>query len=141
EGKQLLLISLLTLLLGMDFLTITKGSIEGIKVAPGPYFDGVAVMAATCLYLLLTYGLGLYRDWKTTYYRRLPAAVERHRLSEEYQREQRERFRRIKQIAPDIKQLRAIRSQKLEEFPIPPTAEPRADASSDERRELEQKWF
>jgi len=132
DGKQLILVSLVTLLLAIDLLKVTEGSVGVLKIEPGPYFNAVAVMALTCLYFLLTYGLALFRDWKASYYRRLPAVVEQHRLHEELAIAQRERLQQHDHLVTETDRLLEIRKAKFEE--IKQTAH-RAHPSSDEEPE------
>lgn len=116
DGKQLILISLVTLLLAIDLLRVTEGSVGVLKIEPGPYFNVLVIMALTCLYFLLSYWLALFRDWKTSHYRRLPAVVEHHRLREELAIAQYERLRRHDHLVAETERLLAMRKAKLEEI-------------------------
>lgn len=138
DGKQLILVSLVTLLLMIDLLRVTEGSVGVLKVEPSHYFNALAVMALTCLYFLLTYWITLFRDWKASYYKRLPAVVEQHRLNEELAIAQRERLKRNEHLNAEIGRLIAIRRAKLEE--IHQTAH-RPHPSSDEELEEFEKFL
>lgn len=73
EGKQLVLLSVVTLLLAVDLVEIPEANVLAFKLQGGPHFDAVVFLAAACLYFLIIYVVALRRDWKASSYKRMPA--------------------------------------------------------------------
>lgn len=116
DGKQLVLISIVTILLSMDLLKVTKGSAGPLTIEPTEYLNVVFLAGAACTYFLLIYGFSLYRDKKASFYKRLPAIVEHRRLQDENVQIQNQRYARHEYLQDEISKLLEVRKQKLAEI-------------------------
>jgi hypothetical protein len=116
DGRQLVLLSALTILLSRGIITIGEGSFAGLKAQPSRIADVVLLAGLACAYFLLLYAFDLYRDWRATEYKRLPAAVEYNRLRNEAIQQQNAKTERWDFLASETSRLLQLRRDKSEEL-------------------------
>ena len=115
EGRQLVLLSALTILLSRGIITVGEGSFAGLKAQPSRIADVVLLAGLACAYFLLLYAFDLYRDWRATEYKRMPGVVEFHRLRDEAIQQQNAKTERWAFLASETSRLLQLRRDKSEE--------------------------
>jgi hypothetical protein len=76
EGRQLVLVSALTILLSVNIIKVIEGNLAGLKFE-SPSIEWMVILAGlACVYLLVLYGLDLWRDGRTGKYKRMSSIVE-----------------------------------------------------------------
>jgi hypothetical protein len=73
EQKYEALKPLVTILVYEQIITLTEGSLAGLKFTPTKIPSLVFVAGGICLYLLIMYVFDLYRDWSIRLFAKLPS--------------------------------------------------------------------
>jgi hypothetical protein len=115
-GFRLVLVATLTVVLALDVVVVTEGSLAGIKVQAAKVSTIVALAALACLYLLVLYAVDLFRDWKASYYKRLPAMKEYSKLLAEFHRDNAARLAAHRERDAEIDRLIELRKAKRGEL-------------------------
>lgn len=118
DGRQLVLLSALTILLSRGIITVGEGSFAGVKAQPSRIADVVLLAGLACAYFLLLYAFDLYRDWRATEYKRMPAAVEYSRLRDEAIQQQNAKTERSDFLASETSRLLQLREDKSDELSL-----------------------
>lgn len=133
-GRQLVLLSALTILLSGGIVSLGEGSFAGIKFVPSKIADMVLIAGLACAYFAILYALDLYRDWRAAYYQRMPAWVEYQRLKADVRRST-ARVAKADALETRIKLLRQQRDDKYRQLGLDtprPTYALASDASIEE---------
>jgi len=146
DERQLVLLSALTILLCRGIISVGEGSFAGFKAQPSRIADVVLLAGLACAYFLLLYVFDLYRDWRATEYKRMPAVVEYHRLRGEAIKQQNAKTERGDFLLSETSRLLQLRRDKSEEFSridrksqpalVVPASSPEFEAWIDESAEL-----
>jgi hypothetical protein len=116
DGRQLVLLSALTILLSRGIISVGEGSFAGLKAQPSRIADVVLLAGLACTYFLLLYAFDLYRDWRATEYKRMPAVVEYHRLRDEAIQQENAKTERWDFLTSERARLEQLRKDKSDEL-------------------------
>ena len=135
DGRQLVLLSALTILLSRGIIAVGDGTFAGFKAQPSKTAYVVLLAGLASAYFLLLYSFALYRDLRSTQYKRMPGLVEYQRLREEVIQQQNAKTERWAFLASETARLLQLRIDKKKSLDRIDTESPPAlatEASPDE---------
>ncbi|KRE97788.1 hypothetical protein ASG87_14770 [Frateuria sp. Soil773] len=111
-GRQLVLLSALTILLSGGLVTFGEGTFAGLKFAPSKMVAVVTLAGLACAYFAILYVLDLYRDYQAARYQRMPALVDYQRLKDEALAQYNAKMEKADFLATETQRLLRERTEK-----------------------------
>lgn len=111
-GRQLVLLSALTILLSRGLIAFGEGSFAGLKFMPSKLADVVLLAGLACTYFVILYVLDLYRDYQAAHYQRMPALVDYQQLKDEAVAQYNAKMERADFLATETQRLLRERKEK-----------------------------